>query len=122
MDTLFPPTVSDKDIPAIPGLAYVPAYLSGEEERDLATLIDLQPWNTQWQRRRQLYGASYGKGTSLPIPLWGRRLAARLFAGGIADVHFDQMLVNEYQPGQGIALHRVYQSFGRTVVSLSLLS
>ena len=32
------------------------------------------------------------------------------------------MLVNEYLPGQGIALHRDYEPFGRTVVSLSLLS
>jgi alkylated DNA repair dioxygenase AlkB len=35
---------------------------------------------------------------------------------------FDQMLVNEYLPGQGIAPHRDYAAFGRTVVSLSLLS
>jgi alkylated DNA repair dioxygenase AlkB len=32
------------------------------------------------------------------------------------------MLVNEYLPGQGIAPHRDYAPFGRTVVSLSLLS
>ena len=32
------------------------------------------------------------------------------------------MLVNEYLPGQGIALHRDYEPFDRTVVSLSLLS
>ena len=32
------------------------------------------------------------------------------------------MLVNEYQPGRGIASHRDYAPYGRTVVSLSLLS
>jgi len=32
------------------------------------------------------------------------------------------MLVNEYFPGQGIAMHRDYEPFDRTVVSLSLLS
>jgi alkylated DNA repair dioxygenase AlkB len=32
------------------------------------------------------------------------------------------MLVNEYAPGQGISSHRDYAPFGRTVVSLSLLS
>jgi alkylated DNA repair dioxygenase AlkB len=32
------------------------------------------------------------------------------------------MLVNEYLPGQGIALHRDYAPYGRTVASLSLLS
>jgi alkylated DNA repair dioxygenase AlkB len=35
---------------------------------------------------------------------------------------FDQMLVNEYLPGQGISLHRDYEPFDRTVVSISLLS
>ena len=35
---------------------------------------------------------------------------------------FDQMLVNEYVSGQGIAFHRDYKPFDRTVVSLSLLS
>jgi alkylated DNA repair dioxygenase AlkB len=123
METLFPPTVGDKDIPAIPRLAYFPAYVTEAEERDLAALIDLQPWDTQWRRRRQPYGASYGKGgITLPIPLWGRRLAERLFADGVTDTPFDQMLVNEYLPGQGIALHRDHEPFGRTVVSLSLLS
>jgi alkylated DNA repair dioxygenase AlkB len=32
------------------------------------------------------------------------------------------MLVNEYEPGQGIALHRDYDPFDRTIVSLSLLA
>ena len=123
MNTLSPPTVTDADLPPILGLRYLPAYVTESEEADLVRAIDAGAWNTEWQRRRQPYGASYGKGGStLPIPGWGRRLADRLFAGGVTDVPFDQMLVNEYQPGQGIAPHRDYEPFGRTVVSLSLLS
>lgn len=122
MDTLFLPTVTDADIPPIPGLRYLPGYVTESEEAGLVRAIDAGAWNTEWQRR-QPYGASYGKGDStLPIPGWGRRLAVRLFAGGVTDVPFDQMLVNEYLPGQGIAPHRDYEPFGRTVVSLSLLS
>jgi alkylated DNA repair dioxygenase AlkB len=45
-----------------------------------------------------------------------------MLAEGVADRPFDQMLVNEYEPGQGISSHRDYAPFGRTVVSLSLLS
>src|SRR5687767_14725387 len=41
---------------------------------------------------------------------------------GLSERPFDQMLVNEYLPGQGIALHRDYLPFDRTVVSLSLLA
>ncbi|MFL5339838.1 MAG: alpha-ketoglutarate-dependent dioxygenase AlkB [Gemmataceae bacterium] len=123
MTTLFPPTVQARDVPAIPGLAYLPEYVSDAEERELVALIDARPWNTQWKRRRQPYGVSYGKGGDVPpIPGWGRRLADRLLADGVTDTPFDQMLVNEYLPGQGIALHRDYEPFGRIVVSLSLLS
>jgi alkylated DNA repair dioxygenase AlkB len=43
-------------------------------------------------------------------------------AEGISERPFDHMLVNEYLPGQGIALHRDYSPFDRTVVSLTLLS
>jgi alkylated DNA repair dioxygenase AlkB len=123
MDTLFPFTVRADDIPPIPGLAYVPDYVTEAEERSLVRAIDRQPWDTQWRRRRQPYGATYGKGPPAPpIPDWGRRLAVRLSSDGITARPFDQMLVNEYLPGQGIALHRDYAAFDRTVVSVSLLS
>ena len=123
MTTLFPPTVGARDVPVIPGLVYVPEYVTAEQEHQLVALIDARPWDTQWKRRRQPYGVSYGKvGDMPPIPDWGQQLADRLLAGGVTDTPFDQMLVNEYLPGQGIALHRDYQPFGRTVVSLSLLS
>jgi len=45
-----------------------------------------------------------------------------MFAERITPVRFDHMLVNEYEPGQGISSHRDYMTFGSPVVSLSLLS
>jgi len=123
VETLFPLTVNAADIPPIPGLRYVPEYVTEAEELAFVDAIDRMPWNTEWRRRRQPYGAGYGTGGEVaPIPVWGRRLAARLLADGVTDQPFDQMLVNEYLPGQGIALHRDYAPFGRTVTSLSLLS
>lgn len=123
MDSLFPLTVDAGDVPEIPGLSYIPDYLSDADEERLVHAIDRMPWNTEWRRRRQPYGGAYGKGDSVPpIPPWGRRLADRLLADKITSTPFDQMLVNEYLPGQGIALHRDYEPYGRTVVSLSLLS
>jgi alkylated DNA repair dioxygenase AlkB len=90
----------------------------------LVAAIDAEPWNTSWQRRRQLYGASYGaaEGEPRPIPAWGLVLAERMFAERLSKRPFDQMLVNEYLPGQGISMHRDYETFDDTVVSLSLLS
>jgi alkylated DNA repair dioxygenase AlkB len=123
METLFPTPVTTDDLPAIPGLRYLPGYVSPAEERALVTAIDRLPWNTEWRRRRQPYGAGYGtKIAAPPIPDWGRRLADRLYAEGVTPEPFDHLLVNEYLPGQGIASHRDYAPFGRTVVSLSLLS
>lgn len=123
METLFPLTVSANDVPPIPGLRYLPEYVSESHERALAKAIDRLPWNTEWRRRRQSYGAGYGTGNAAPpIPAWGRCLANRLFEDGITAMLFDQMLINEYLPGKGIASHRDYAPYGRTVVSLSLLS
>lgn len=123
-DTLFPNPVEPTDVPPIPGLAYRPDYVSAAEERALVEAIDSESWNTQWDRRRQPYGASYGpaSGAERPIPGWAHYLIDRLLHDGISLRPFDQMLVNEYLPGQGIALHHDHKPFDRTVVSLSLLS
>jgi alkylated DNA repair dioxygenase AlkB len=120
---LFPVTVDEDHVPAIPGLRYLPQYVTPSEEAALTRLIDVEPWDTSWERRRQPYGVAYGKESAgREIPAWGLRLAERMLSEGICDRLFDNMLVNEYLPGQGIALHRDYSPFGRTVVSLSLFS
>src|SRR5262245_53408942 len=111
--------------PTIAGLRYLRDYVRPYEERTLTAAIDAEPWDETWDRRRQPYGGSYGskrKGAVRPIPAWGLGLVERLRAEGIGDRPFDQMLVNEYEPGQGISLHRDYDPFDRTVVSLSLLA
>jgi alkylated DNA repair dioxygenase AlkB len=124
MNRLFSPVVEDSDIPQIPGLAYLADYIGPEEESRLVELIEAMPWDNAWDRRRQLYGGSYGaKGDPVsPVPPWGRALAERMHAEGIVERPFDHMLVNEYLAGQGIAPHTDYSPFDRTVVSLSLLS
>ena len=124
MSTLFPIVVEAEDIPKIPGLSYLPNYVSEPEEAALAAAIDAEPWDTSWERRRQPYGAAYGSGDDpqRPIPPWGTRLADRLYKERLTERPFDQMLINEYLPGQGIALHCDYAPFDRTVASLSLLS
>ena len=124
MSTLFPIAIEPEDIPGIPGLAYLRNYITPYEEAELAAAIDTDPWDTSWERRRQYYGATYGRdaGPVRPVPAWGRALAQRMHRDGISARVFDQMLVNEYLPGQGIALHHDHAPFDRTVVSLSLLS
>lgn len=123
MKTLFPASMTEDDVPAIPGICYRQNYISAAEEQLLVKAIDLMSWDESWKRRRQPYGAGYGSSKAHPpIPAWGKRLADRLFADGTTGRPFDQMLVNEYLSGQGIAMHCDHAPFDRTVVSLSLLS
>ena len=124
MSLLFPIEPEFTSLPEIAGLSYLPDYISGDEEVALVAAIDAEPWDTSWDRRRQPYGATYRRGDTAPrsIPAWGLGLAERMHREGISERPFDQMLINEYQPGQGIALHRDYEPFDRTVVSLSLLA
>jgi alkylated DNA repair dioxygenase AlkB len=111
-------------LPPIPGLSLWRDYVTEAEEADMVSAIDRQAWDTSWERRRQPFGYTYGNAqvTAPAIPGWGVELAQRMLEDGITDRPFDQMLINEYLPGQGITLHRDYEPFDRTVVSLSLLS
>src|SRR5690349_11952022 len=102
--SLFAGDAAGQLVPDIPGLAYLREYVTPAEEAALVAAIDAEPWDTAWERRRQPYGASYGRGDAQrrEIPAWGVALAARMALEGISERPFDQMLVNEYEPGQGI--------------------
>jgi len=57
------------------------------------------------------------------LPELFRQLAERLTAEGHFQAVPDQVIVNEYQPGQGISAHIDCQPcFGDTIASVSLLS
>lgn len=113
----------------IPGLLYQPDYLTPAEQEALLTRIDQQPWQTQLKRRVQHYGYHYdykkhrvNPSTYLgPLPLWLTPLTERLHREGLFPALPDQAILNEYEPGQGIASHvDCVPCFGDTIVSLSL--
>jgi alkylated DNA repair dioxygenase AlkB len=112
-------------IPDVPGLAYLPDYVSADEERELLEAIDREPWLTEWQRRRQIYGMSYGSAKAEArllgaLPSWAVPLAERVTREGFVDDAIVNIVVNEYTPGQGIGLHHDFPGFGPTVVAVSL--
>jgi alkylated DNA repair dioxygenase AlkB len=109
-------------VPPVPGLAYRPEYIAGDEERELIAAIDREPWRTEWQRRRQVYGIAYGSSAKEPTPFppWLARLADRIARDGWFDDAIANAVINEYMPGQGIGAHRDYPAFGPTVVAVSL--
>lgn len=108
--------------PAVPGLAYLGDWITPALEQDLLARIDTMPWQGDWERRVQVYGAGYAADRTgvPPIPSWLHPLAERLLAEGVFDGPARNAVINEYLPGQGIGAHRDYAPFGPTVVSLSL--
>ena len=115
--------------PPVPGLAYVADYLSPDEHDRLVATVDRQPWLTGLRRRVQHYGYRYDyKARKVardfylgPLPGWAAEIALRLHREGWFPTPPDQLIVNEYRPGQGISRHvDCVPCFGPTVVSLSL--
>lgn len=114
----------------IPGLLCVHRWLDEDGQRQLAAGIDAAPWSSQLRRRVQHYGHRYDYGSrgvhgapAPPLPRWAMTLARRLHQDGYFDRPPDQVIVNEYLPGQGISAHVDHiPSFGPAVASISLLS
>lgn len=113
----------------VPDLIYIPDYLSQAEQVSLVATIDAQPWLDDLKRRVQHYGYRYdykSRGIDRdmylgPLPEWAGALAERLHAQGHAPVCPDQLIVNEYLPGQGISAHiDCIPCFGATIISISL--
>ena len=102
------------------GLTYIPNYITEEKQQELITKIDEQPWLTGLKRRVQHYGYKYDyKARKItpelkidPVPDWLQVLP-----------NYDQVIINEYQQGQGISSHiDCIPCFSNTICSLSLLS
>ena len=113
------------------GLTYLENYTSEDEADKLVQKIDAAPWCTDLKRRVQHYGYRYDYKARQarredylgPLPELFQGLAERLTAEGHFQTVPDQVIVNEYQPGQGISAHIDCQPcFGETIASLSLFS
>jgi len=114
---------------AISGLTYLPNYITAAQEADLLEAIDTQPWITELKRRVQHYGYRYDyktRGVSQKDhlgtpPEWIQSYAAGLHQRGLFPQIPDQIIVNEYEPGQGISAHiDCVPCFGEPIASLSL--
>jgi alkylated DNA repair dioxygenase AlkB len=113
----------------IRGLSYTPNYITAEEENNLIQKIDAAAWDNSLKRRVQHYGYRYdyqakfaNENSALgALPSWLHRLCDQLKSDGIFSAAPNQIIVNEYQPGQGISAHiDCVPCFGETIASLSL--
>lgn len=111
----------------IPGLIYIADFISEEEQALILAKIDSEPWCGDLKRRTQHYGYKYDYTYKKidesmkvgPVPEFALELCKRY------DDNFvpDQMIVNEYLPGQGIAPHIDCEPcFKDTIISISLNS
>lgn len=117
------------DTANISGLTYISDYISASEEEQLMLTIDQQIWSTQLKRKVQHYGYKYDYKKRLvdpsmklgTLPNWAEDIAQKLYLEGLTEKIPDQAIINEYQPGQGIANHiDCVHCFGNTIISLSL--
>ncbi|TGA99101.1 alpha-ketoglutarate-dependent dioxygenase AlkB [Streptomyces sp. MZ04] len=116
---------------AVPGLQYIADWLTPDACQALLSDIDAAEWSSQLKRRVQHYGHRYDYGrrsvagdrqaAARPLPAWAREAAARLASEGLMGQEAEQVIVNEYQPGQGISAHvDCLPCFGPVIAAISL--
>ena len=136
--TFFPPGLAPEQVPNdglrqacdVPGARYIPSFLAPEEQADFIRRIDENEsaWLTNLSRRVQHYGWRYDYQARAitsdmrigPLPDWLQALAQRLYETGLFERPPEQVIVNEYEPGQGIAMHTDHPGFGSVVAMVSL--
>jgi len=125
------PLNKKEDLEKIKGLIFVKNFLTEKEESELIKIIDQQTWLNDLARRVQHYGYKYNYRARRidesmkidAIPDWTIKYAKRLVEQGFFNQNPDQLIINEYQVGQGISPHIDCEPcFEDTIVSISLNS
>ncbi len=115
--------------PDVPGLLYIPDFITPEDERRLTETIDAGEWRGDLKRRVQHYGWRYDYtarqvDSSMrlgSLPAWANDIGRRLVAEGLLAAPPDQVIVNEYKEDQGISRHVDSPGFADGIVTISLL-
>jgi alkylated DNA repair dioxygenase AlkB len=98
---------------ALPGLFLYPNFIDEERERQLLNEIDSQIWIVDYLRRLQYYGYrnELDKPYDLipfpiPMPPLIYQLSQEIVEQKILLYQPDQVIINEYVPGEGIKPHK----------------
>ncbi len=97
----------------IKGLLCIPDYITATKETQLIKTINKQQWDNSLIRRVQHYGYRYDyKARNVTpdmyigkLPNWLNKIATQLNEDGLCESAPDQVIINEYHPGQGISPH-----------------
>lgn len=113
----------------IKGLSYVRNFITKQEHDALLNNIDSSIWLDDLKRKVQHYGYKYDyKKRSInysmkigELPNWAIEVANKIYREGLIDYIPDQVIINEYEVGQGISPHIDCEPcFEDTIISLSL--
>lgn len=119
-------------LPPAPGLQLLTGFLTPEQQAIAVQRVDAaaEEWRNDLARRVQHYGWRYDYKARLitpdlylgRLPEWLQSLADRLYQEtGAFDRPPEQVIVNEYQTGQGIGIHIDHRGFGPAIATISLL-
>ncbi len=121
-----------QSVDAVSGLKLLDGFLTPDQQDYCVQRVDaaVDEWRNDLSRRVQHYGWRYDyKARAITpdmhigaLPDWLDELAQKLYdETGLFDRVPEQVIVNEYLPGQGIATHIDHPGFGPTVCTISLL-
>lgn len=127
---LFPvATEIQREFLGVDGLTYVPNFLDERVQMRILGEIDGAAWQFDLKRRVQHYGYKYDYRSRTidrsmfvgTLPEFADEIGVRLFREGHMPEVPDQVIVNNYEPGQGIAAHvDCVPCFGDCIVTISL--
>jgi alkylated DNA repair dioxygenase AlkB len=112
-----------------PGACIVRGFIPGEKAERLLAAIDACDWRPDLRRRVQHYGWRYDYRARRvtadmrlgPLPDWLAPVTGAVARLPEFELGPDQVIVNEYLPGQGISAHVDCEPcFGPAIASLSL--
>lgn len=114
----------------IPGLTYVPDFISKKEERSMLKKIAKTAWENLYVRQVQQYGYVYDfrkRTLADPVlytslPAWANTITTELLLQQYIGGQPNQLIVNEYKAGRGIAPHIDSQYFFENEIAIVSLA
>ena len=111
------------------GLHVIEDWLSLDDERQIVDDIDSRPWDTTIRRRVQHYGFQFKYSqltvdSDRPVNDFPSLIKSHvLYRPELCSFGFDQLTINEYLPGVGIASHcDTHSAFIETIAVVSLIN
>src|SRR5690554_7641906 len=111
----------------VPGLLVYPDFIDRSMEDALIDEIGAQVWVVDYDRKLQYYGYRNELESPydlvkfpVPLPPLINSLADKIVEGKVLSSQPDQVIINEYLPGQGIRPHKDRNYFENQICGVNL--